>query len=294
MKPGGLFSKLFFSSSYFTIALRERSPQGIAERRSFCAQTVFPATKDNWATDPMLVDDEDKTWLFYEAVAGGKGRIEVAEVRDGCLLSEPTVLLEDTCHYSYPFVFRAADNWYMIPESSAAGEVRLYRAVSFPFRWEQQAVLLRERAVDTTVFLHQGQYWLFTYYPENGTERVYPHAFQVKDWQEPSLYEVPWRDYDPLRVRGGGPFLSTENGSLRPAQISLPNRYGDGLIFYRPSFEDTYSEGQAFTLSAKNLHVHGIFADGLHTYCCSKRFEAIDIRCRDADPFKTVKRLFRR
>jgi hypothetical protein len=294
MKPGGTFSKLFLGSCFFTIALRERQPLGIADRKPFRPLSVLPASKADWAADPMLVDDGDKTWLFYEAVKNGKGRIEVAEVLNGCGLSEPHVLLEDACHYSYPFVFRDDGNWYMIPESSAAKEVRLYRAVSFPFRWQLQTVLLHERAVDTTVILHRGDRWLLTFLLDQGTEKVFPRAYIVNDWNEPTLREVPWLTYDPLRVRGAGPFFQAGHELLRPAQISQPQRYGDGLVFYRPRFADAYSEEPVFEIGERDLRVRGVFADGLHTYSCSARYEAIDLRCRAADPLKAVKRIIHR
>ncbi|MBO4887445.1 MAG: hypothetical protein J5589_03930 [Firmicutes bacterium] len=294
MKPGGSFSKLFLGSYYFTIALRERQPRGLTDGEPFRAQTVLPAVKDDWAADPMLVDDGDRTWLFYEAVKGTKGRIEVAEVSKGCRLSRPQVILEDACHYSYPFVFQADGTWYMIPESSAAKEVRLYRALSFPFRWELQTVLLHERAVDTTVFFHEGQYWLLTFLLEGGSERVFPRAYTVVDWCDPVLREVPWPEYDPLRVRGAGPVFRSDGVLLRPAQISQPQRYGDGLVFYRPRFSDRYAEGPAFEITERDLRIRGVFADGLHTYSCCSRYEAIDVRCRAADPFKILKRLLRR
>ena len=290
MKPGGLFSKLFFGSYYFTIALREKHPLGISDGKPFRAQFIMHATKDNWSADPMLVDDGIRTWLFYESVKGQKGRIEVAEVLAGCRLSEPRVLLEDDCHYSYPFVFRAHGVWYMIPESSAVSEVRLYRAVSFPYQWELQTVLLHERAVDTTVFFYQSSYWLLTFVLDQGSEKVFPHAYTVENWNTPMLREVSWQNYDPLRVRGAGAAFVLDNEIIRPAQISKPQRYGDGLIFYRPRLSDRYKEEPVFEITEKNLRIKGIFADGLHTYSCSAKYEAIDVRCRAVDPLKVAKR----
>jgi len=294
MKPGGIFSKLFLGQYFFTIALRRKASGGITGGKPFRAEWVMPSTKDNWAADPMLADDGERTWLFYEAVRNNKGRIEVAEVLEGCRLSEPTILLEDECHYSYPFVFRVEGIWYMIPESSAAGEIRLYRAVSFPFQWELQTVLLRERAVDTTVFRYNGLYWLLTFLPEEGTERVTPRAYTLADWRDPVLREVPWTEFDPLRVRGAGPVFPTADGLLRPAQISQAARYGDGLVFYRAEPGDEYREAPAFEISERDLRIRGFFVDGLHTYCASDRYEAIDIRCRTADPMKIVKRVLRK
>ena len=116
MKPGGLFGKLFFTSYFFTIALRKKSGKGIEDKRLFCPQMVIPARKNDWAADPMLAEEGGRTWLFYEAVKGEKGRIEVVEILEDCQVSEPKVILEDSCHYSYPFVFKTGNKWYMIPE----------------------------------------------------------------------------------------------------------------------------------------------------------------------------------
>lgn len=294
MKPGGLFSKLFLGSYYFTIALRKKHSPGIVDGKPFRPQFILPATKDVWAADPMLVDDGSRTWLFYEAVRGKKGQIEVAEVLEGCRLSKPRVILEDTCHYSYPFVFQENDVWYMIPESSAVSEVRLYRATSFPFQWTLQTVLLHERAVDTTVFRYQGKYWILTFLLDHGSERVFPRAYTVEDWNNPILHEVPWRNYDPLRVRGAGPLMAAGSELLRPAQISQLQRYGDGLVFYRSLLSDEYTEEPVCEITDKDIRVKGLFADGLHTYCSSARYEAIDIRCRALEPMKVAKRLIHR
>lgn len=294
MKPGGMFSRLFMGSCFFTVALREKTPQGVMDGAPFRAQFVLPASENDWAADPMLVDDGDRTWLFYEAVKNDKGRIEVAEILEGCRVSEPWVILEDRCHYSYPFVFRNEGTWYMIPESSAAGEVRLYRADDFPFRWELQTVLLRERAVDTTVFECGGSHWLLTFLPDAGTERVLPRAFTVADWREPVLREVPWTKFDPLWVRGAGPVFMSGGQLTRPAQISRERRYGDGLVFYRMDPASDYRETPAFELGERDVRIRGYFTDGLHTYSACERYEAIDVRCRTADPLKIVKRILRK
>ncbi len=293
MRPGGLFSKLFLGQYYFTVALRERSPGVMAEGKPFAARMFFPANKDDWSADPMLVDDGPRTWLFYEAVKGTKGRIEVVEVLENCRVSQPTVILEDDCHYSYPFVFRADGTWYMIPESSAAGEVRLYRAASFPYEWELQTVLLHERAVDTTVFFHKGRYWMLTFFSDSGSERVFPRAYTVTDWNAPVLREIPWPDFDPLRVRGAGPVICHGDRLLRPAQVSCEHRYGDGLAFYSVDPSDVYQEKPAFEISERDIRAAGQLFDGLHTYSASQRYEAIDVRCRAADPFKMIKRVMR-
>jgi len=286
-----LYQKAFLSKCFFTIAIRKKNG-GIRQEKIFRPEFVMPANRNFWAADPILVDHEGKTWLFYEAVEYDRGHIAVAEVREDCTLGQPSVILKDEIHYSYPFVFRRGENWFMIPESSEAREVRLYRAVDFPISWEQTAVLLRERAVDTTVFEQNGHSYLLTYLTDGTSERVTPKAYEMF-WEDDGvrLSEIPWRNYDPLRVRGAGPLVQEKGSLLRPAQISQEQRYGDAVAFYRVQMGETYRETPEFELTSDDVKVSGIFTDGLHTYCASEGFEAIDLRCREFDARKPIRRV---
>ena len=295
MNSRDLFAKLFVTSRYFTIGIRKRQAGSILNNQVFAPEFLAPATLQKWCADPILVEDGDKTWLFYEAVVDDHGHIEVAEVRDDCTLGEPVVVLKDACHYSYPFVFRYENDWYMIPESSASSKVRLYRATRFPEKWEPVTVLLRERAVDTTVFERDGQMYLLTFLPDTATERVTPRVFRLNlQTNNPALTPIPWEQYDALQVRGAGPVFSEGREQYRPAQISREQRYGDGLVFYRIGDPAGYEENPVCRMGPEHLRVRGCFADGLHTYCRSARFEAIDIRTGTVDLAKPIKRLFRK
>ena len=50
-------------------------------------------------------------------------------------------MLKEPFHLSYPYVFKHKGTYYMIPESRAAGAVRLYRARSFPLSLEFDTTL---------------------------------------------------------------------------------------------------------------------------------------------------------
>ncbi len=286
-----LYQKLFLSNIYFTVAIRRRGA-GIETERTFRPDYVMPARQARWSADPMLVDDGGETYLFYEAVEQDRGHIAVSRVNEDCTLSEPRVVLKDGTHYSYPFVFQKDGEWYMIPESSEAREVRLYRAAAFPEEWELSTVLLRERAVDTTVFAQDGNWYLLTFLTDGLSERVMPRAYRMTFAEDAvSLEQLSWEKFDSLQVRGAGPLLQAGEKLLRPAQISQEQRYGDGLVFHRVEVEDGYLETPEFQMTAEDLRVRGIHADGLHTYCASGCYEAIDIRCRDFDILKPVKKL---
>ncbi len=294
MKPNAFFSKMFLKERFFTIVIREKKNVSIIENKHFSAEYIIPSNRDKWCADPILVDYGDKTYLFYEAVVGDKGHIEVAQVKDDCTIGEPVVVLKDECHYSYPFVFCYKDEWYMIPESSAVDEVRLYRATDFPRKWEICSILLHEKAVDTTVFELEKQLYLLTFVLIGGSERVIPHVYKMKlVGNRTELNEILWRDYDELRVRGAGPLLSIQGKLYRPAQISREQRYGDGIVFYQVNVTDSYEENAIENILETDLLIPGYYVDGLHTYSSSKRFEAIDVRCGELDYFKPIHKVLK-
>lgn len=295
MKANRINSKLFVSDRFFTIAIRGRQGTSITDDRQFMPEYCMPASRQKWAADPMLVDANGKTYLFYEAVLGDKGHIEVAEVQDDCSLTNISVVLQDSTHYSYPFVFKYRDEWFMIPETSEASEVRLYRSVSFPSKWEMSCILLEAKSVDTTVLCKDGQLYLLTFYLTEGTERVIPHAFKLYlSGEKASIDEIPWDNFNPLKARGAGGVFSVHHRLIRPAQINLANRYGDGIAFYEAFPGEKYQENYMCELLASDIGPSAYYVDGLHTYSCSTDFEAIDLRCGVIDYLKPLKKVLHR
>lgn len=296
-KAKKLLKKLFYRNQYFTIALRKRSAQGLPWESRFVPDTVLGANAQNWCADPMLADYNGKTYLFYEAVDGMHGRIEVREIHADASLGAPEVLFRsEQHHYSYPFVFRHHGQWYMIPEMSSQNCVTLFRAEAFPAHWKPVQILLTGNYVDTTVFELQGQWYLLTFTPVAGKEEVLPHAFRMQfSGAEFSLTPIAWQETDRLHIRGAGNILPNGSDAFRPAQVSTPLSYGEAVEFHRIAPKgDSYHESAVGRLTPENLHIPGHHIDGLHTYSHSESFEAVDVRCRDFDLLKPIKRLIHR
>lgn len=291
-----LFSKLFLSGHYFTIGLCRKTASDMINNPKFRCEYILPAKRKEWVADPILVDQGNRTFLFYEAVTGEKGRIEVAEVKEDCTLSDPVVLFADEHHYSYPFVFSHNDEWFMIPETSSQNEVALYRATDFPYHWTKQKVLLSGvRAVDTTVFAKDEGLYLSTFLPNGITEHVVPRLYQIFPEEDYRLVQVPWKAFDPLACRGAGPYFTRNSKLYRPAQVNSETRYGNAVAFYEVTIDDTgCHETLVSKLTPSQLIAKGKYCDGLHTYVSSSRFEAIDLRCRDFDPLKTLRKIRRK
>ena len=294
MKKRTLFERLFWTPNCFTIAIRKRDAQEapIWEPKHFQPDYVMPATRNYWVADPMLAEDNGKTYLFYEAAHHDKGRIEVVELYANGTTSQPAVALEREYHLSYPFVFKHDGEWYMIPESCAIHEVQLLKATHFPTDWEYVTTLLKENAVDTTVQNVNGKLLLLTFLPQAGNECVFPKAFWL-DWSDDiKLAEIPWPNFDSLQVRGAGRMLADGRRYVRPAQLNQPMSYGDGVLFEECRCSDApYGEKEIGRLLVENLHVPGWKVDGLHTYAATTQFEVIDIRCQLPDPCKILRKV---
>ncbi|MES2474549.1 MAG: hypothetical protein V4640_02130 [Verrucomicrobiota bacterium] len=117
-----------------------------------------------WA-DPFIWAEEGKVCLFKEELPAGEtcGYLSVVELDSSGLPKElPIPILKNNSHHSYPFIFKYADDLWMIPENSMANQLRLYRCIDFPHKWVPDKILMEGvRYADPTLFEHQGRWWLF-------------------------------------------------------------------------------------------------------------------------------------
>jgi hypothetical protein len=175
--------------------------------------------------DPFLLRADGQWHLFFEIVtqaATDRGSIGLATSSDGARFSYRGVVLDEPFHLSYPTVFEWQGERYMVPESAAAGEVRLYRATRFPERWHLEATLLRTpRPADPTLFHHDGRWWLFL--------ESSPRRHDTLRLFSAEQLEGPYQEHpeSPVargasRSRPGGPVLLLDGRLFRIAQDCEP------------------------------------------------------------------------
>ncbi|PIE63304.1 MAG: hypothetical protein CSA25_00915 [Desulfobacter postgatei] len=190
--------------------------------------------KARLVADPFGVRCEGRYYLFFEAEVktnnGFKGKIAMASSENGQTWQYEKVVLSEPFHLSYPYVFTHENQFYLIPESRQYRQVRLYRAVSFPFHWELDTILLKgKRFADNTLFFYNNMWWLFTD-SGNSTLRLYfsPHLKGPYKQHRKS----PIRKKDPHYARPAGRVILYKTNPVRFAQDTLPI-YGSKVWGFR-------------------------------------------------------------
>jgi len=134
-----------------------------------------------------VVESKNGWNLFFEFFNNdsNKGEIGVAESKDLKHWKFLKPALVEPFHLSYPFVFKHQSDYFMIPETRQAQEVRLYRASTYPTEWKFDRTLIKGNFADSSLVHFQYRWWLFTcespyslhiYYAEELTGPWTPHA----------------------------------------------------------------------------------------------------------------------
>lgn len=232
-----------------------------------------------WFADPFLVEDGDKTYAFCEMMDRKRsiGYLGYGEIIENQRIRIKS-FLKTECHMSYPDVFQYNNLWYMIPETSGNRTIELYKAVSFPDKWELASTLLTEiRAVDTTCFCVNDQYYLFIYEPNGNTNTLSIAKIDLEsgtiDRRETVMV------YKSKIGRPAGKVIYFHGKMYRPTQYGVAF-YGEKIVFKEFEFDpDTfqYSEHDVADLTSQEIAITNRKAiHGTHTYNASSKYEVVD------------------
>ena len=227
--------KLHARPFYWQTAYRRLDGKGVAEDGALSGApfALLPDDGKRFFADPFVIEREGRTYLFVEEFpyALARGVVSVTELGADGSFGTPRQVLVEPHHLSYPQVFEMGGDVWMIPESSAARQVVLYRAERFPDRWVRHATLIADREIsDATLLERDGRFWLF------GTERHSQgnHSDTMVVFSADRL-EGPWLPHsmnpvliDRSAARPGGAFVQQGDRLFLPVQDGT-RAYGGGL-----------------------------------------------------------------
>lgn len=193
-----------------------------------------------FVADPFLHWCGDRAHLFVEVLNAEtrRGEIAVACSDDGLHWTYERVVLAEPFHLSFPQVFCEAGEHFLVPESHQREEVRLYRAVRYPYDWTLDAVLLAGRdLVDPAITQWDGRWWMFA------SEGAAPYRADSLRLFHADALRGPWREH----VRS--PIVAHDRRAARPAGRVLA---ADGrLLRFAQDCSATYGASvRAFEITA--------------------------------------------
>lgn len=247
--------------------------------------TVLPDDGRRFYADPFPIAVAGQTHLFVEDYPHATGKAIISAVRFGPDGPEgpPVPVLEEAHHLSYPFVFEREGSVWMVPESSAAGTVDLYRATRFPGGWVKEATLLSGVvASDATLVEHHGRWWIFATVRDAGLDAPagagsFHDALHL--WSAPD-FRGPYTPHpanpvlvDPSLARPAGRIVARGGRLIRPIQ-DCATGYGRALMLARIDRLDR--EGYAQTVIGRIEPGPAWPGNRLHTLNAGGGIECID------------------
>lgn len=205
-----------------------------------------------FVADPFMLR-VDGTWhMFFEVMraTGRVGAIGHATSPDGLIWRYSRIALEEGFHLSYPCVFEADGEYYLVPESHQAGAIRLYRAEHFPYGWSLVTTLLDGEWVEPTLFRRDGCWWMLAAAPARRATSL--HLFGAHEltgrWREHPASPVVRDDAGAARPAGR---VVMFNGALLRFAQDCSRRYGERVTAF-----------EIVELSARHYHERAV-AGGL-------------------------------
>ncbi len=263
----------------------------------------WPAGPIRWAetppaggfkADPFGLVRDGRLFVLYEELDPrlGRGRIVAEEWDREARVLERRPVLEMDIHLSYPYLLVHEDEIYCVPEMAAARRVTLFRALEFPWRWEEDATLLRDVAVlDSTLFRHGDRWWLL------GTDRERGPRHALRAWCAPRL-RGPWTPHaaNPVKLdihsaRPAGPPFRHGDRLYRPAQDGA-GRYGSAVVLNR-IVELTPEVFREETVCRIEPDPPGGRAEGFHTLSGVDGWTLVDLNRTVLRPWAPARRALR-
>lgn len=181
-----------------------------------------------FVADPFMILNRRSWYLFFEVLRRDtqRGEIGVAVSSDLLTWNYHKIVLRETFHLSYPYVFEWEGSNFMIPETLGADEVRLYKSHAFPSDWRLVCPIIPGSYADPTIFRHGNRFWMFA------CDTPYEHR-SLRLYSAPRL-EGPWEEHpdspvvenDASAARPAGRVIAFQGRLLRFAQ-DCSRQYGE-------------------------------------------------------------------
>lgn len=261
------------SNSYTLGTIKTATPLDI----EFDSIKVIPSNQFDvhppfiFLADPFVIQDEDNYYIFFEEFSSKMnstwGDIGVIKSSDLVEWEYLGTVLDEPFHLSFPNVFLWNDQWYMIPETGGANEIRIYSTENFPYDWKYQCTLIKDLKLSDPILIFGDDIYLLGMNIRTQTLEMYMSEDLFSHWElHPSS---PIRVGSDSDIRPAGRPLYYNNELYYFIQDHTEG-YGTGVISYKIDsisstfFQDTRLDDNP--LLYKNGS--GWASNGMHHFSC--------------------------
>ena len=219
-----------------------------------------------FVADPFMMINKENYYMFFEVLnrSTNQGDIGYSVSNDGKHWRYKRIIIDETFHLSYPYVFEWEGDYYIIPESHEDLSVRIYKATSFPEKWKYIGNLLTGyHFVDPTIFRYKDKWWLFVSTPNNNILNLYYSDELFGEWK-PHLMN-PIVKFNKKIARPAGRVIKHNGRLYRFAQDDYP-RYGIQVFAFEiiELTENTYKEKMVSEKPLVGMTGKGWNSAGMH------------------------------
>lgn len=236
-----------------------------------------------YVADPFGVwrDDELCVFMEYYDYRTHRGRIDAARYDSTLTLKDRRTVLREPWHLSYPIVFEAGGEFWMLPEAAKSGRSTLYRAVEFPWRWAPEPRFAFPAAAIDPTPVHTRDGWWLLFTPPGRTKEMRRSVLKLARAPNPF---APWQGVEapPIHLgpdggRMGGTPVRSGDGWLLPTQDARGG-YGTGVLIQRLS-----DPAHATALTPTGVTIRAPASQrpwdrGLHTLSAAGPFTLVDTK----------------
>lgn len=280
----------------WSIAYRQKSKGIFNKTNPF---TVINNGHKGWYADPFLFDYNGETYLFaeYFSYKLNRGVLVYSKFNKIKNMFSPyKQIIVEGFHLSYPVVFEYNGKIYMMPETSAAGSLYLYEAVSFPEKWNRlPAVMSDIKLVDTTPIVINDKLFALTLRLHEDDHNFGDLLLLEYDGKRFNISSQGVLSQDMSISRPGGNFILDNNKIYRVSQ-DCDGSYGKAvnIIEMSDDFVNKFGEKIVEKISPKDIILKNKnFAEGIHTYNVSNELEVVDLKYYKNCYFRLFYRLFK-
>ena len=219
-----------------------------------------------FVADPFLLRVENSWYLFFEILndSTNQGDIGYATSDNGLDWTYQQIVLDESYHLSYPYVFEWQGDYYMVPETYKKNSIRLYRAMNFPTEWKVVTTLVEGLPyVDASPFYYNDIWWMFSATTSNDTLHLYYADELTGPWVEHLSSPVVMGNRN--IARPGGRVIQFNGRLLRITQDGFPT-YGNQVRAFEITTlsKSDYAESEVPESPLQSATGSGWNADGMH------------------------------